>query len=125
MSATRQINQAAATPEAPPTAGQTSMDMGAVALLPLPNVTRLSGLQARGAACVWCLAQLTIETAVDLGERPGPDGVTVFPRSCGRCVREKADDVYELHVSQCGACTRNQYCADRTDLRRLASEGAP
>jgi hypothetical protein len=65
MNATRQINQAAATPEAPPTAGQTSMDMGAVALLPLPNVTRLSGLQTRGAACVWCLAQLTIETAVD------------------------------------------------------------
>jgi hypothetical protein len=102
-----------------------SADVGALTLLPLPRVSRLSALQARGAACVWCQTRLTIETAVDLGERPGPSGVTVFPRGCASCARGLADRLYRVHVANCRACLRNTYCADRTGLRRLASEGTP
>lgn len=94
-------------------------------LLPLPKVTNLTALQARGASCVWCQDRLTIETAVDLGERPGPGGVKVFPRGCGSCAREVATRVYRIHVANCRACLRNTGCADRQALRRLASEGAP
>jgi hypothetical protein len=104
---------------------RTSTDVGAVALLPLPNVRRLSQLQARGAACVWCEDRLTIETAVDLGDRPGPGGVRIFPRGCDSCARASAARVYKAHVANCRACLRNTHCIDRTGLRRLASEGTP
>jgi hypothetical protein len=100
-------------------------DIGPLALLPLPNVRGLSRLQTEGAVCVWCGAGLITYTARDLGARPGPDGVTIFPRGCGRCVRGKAAEVHTLHVSKCGECLRNQPCVDRTDLQRLASQGAP
>lgn len=100
-------------------------DVGALALLPLPNVHRLSGLQTRGALCVWCAASLTAHTARDLGARPGPGGVQIFPRGCASCVRDHAARVYKIHVAQCGHCRRNMLCADRQGLRRLASEGAP
>jgi hypothetical protein len=102
-----------------------SADVGALALLPLPRVSALTALQARGASCVWCQTRLTIETAVDLGERPGPAGVTVFPRGCASCARGLADRVYPIHVANCRACRRNAHCADRVALRRLASEGPP
>ncbi|WP_157852689.1 hypothetical protein RFN58_06735 [Streptomyces iakyrus] len=101
-----------------------SAEASALALLPLPRVASLSGLQARGAACVWCQTRLTIETAVDLGERPGPSGVTVFPRGCDSCVQRLAARVYRIHIANCRACLRNQPCPDRRALRSLASEGA-
>ena len=109
-------------------AGETSSssaDVGAPGLLPLPKSPDLSALQGRGAACVWCQARLTIETAVDLGERPGPYGVTIFPRGCVSCARAVAARVYRIHVANCRACLRNAPCAERVTLRRLASEGAP
>lgn len=96
----------------------------ALALLPLPNVSTLSGLQTEGTICVWCGASLVPYTARDLGIRPGPNGVTIFPRGCGTCVGAKAADVYKIHVSACGSCLRNRPCPERTGLRRLASEGA-
>jgi hypothetical protein len=102
-----------------------SAEGSALTLLPLPKVTRLSPLQARGAACVWCQTRLTIETAVDLGERPGPGGITLFPRGCASCARGLADRVCRIHVANCRACLRNQHCHDRVALRRLASEGTP
>jgi hypothetical protein len=102
-----------------------SAENSALTLLPIPRGARLSTLQARGAACVWCQARLTIETAVDLGERPGPGGVTIFPRGCDSCARGLADRVYRIHVANCRACLRNTACADRAALRRLASEGTP
>ncbi|CAL9352563.1 hypothetical protein SUDANB1_00491 [Streptomyces sp. enrichment culture] len=102
-----------------------SDEAGVLALLPLPRVASLSALQARGAACVWCRARLTIETAVDLGERPGPGGITVFPRGCASCAQRLAARVYRIHVANCAACLRNQPCSDRQALRRIASEGTP
>jgi hypothetical protein len=97
----------------------------ALALLPLPNVSALSQRQTEGTICVWCGAGLIPYTARDLGARPGPGGGTqIFPRGCGKCVRAKAAEVYKIHVSQCGACLRNEPCADRNDLRHLASQGA-
>ncbi|MGW5616296.1 hypothetical protein [Streptomyces sp. NPDC003877] len=102
-----------------------SAEDSALTLLPLSNVTRLTALQARGAACVWCQTRLTIETAVDLGERPGPGGITLFPRGCAACARARADRVYRIHVSTCRECRRNEYCPDRVALRYLASGGAP
>jgi hypothetical protein len=100
-----------------------STDVGALALLPLPKFETLSGLQTRGAACVWCGATLTTPTARDLGTRPGPGGVQIFPRGCASCARDRAARVYQIHVAHCGSCLRNAPCADRQGLRLLASEG--
>ncbi|MYS91462.1 MULTISPECIES: hypothetical protein [Streptomyces] len=88
-------------------------------------MSNLTGVQTRGASCAWCQTPLTIETAVDLGERPGPGGVTIFPRGCCTCVRSVADRVYKIHVAKCSQCLRNQHCPDRDGLRHLASESAP
>lgn len=102
-----------------------SAEASVLALLPLPKAAGLSELQDRGAACVWCEALLTIETAVDLGERPGPGGVTIFPRGCTSCARKVAARVYRIHVANCRTCLRNAHCTDRAALRHLASEGTP
>ncbi|WP_406200191.1 hypothetical protein OG331_25310 [Streptomyces sp. NBC_01017] len=101
-----------------------SAEDSALDLLPLPRVTSLSGLQARGAACVWCQIGLTIETAVDLGERPpGPGGVTLFPRGCRDCVRAAALRTYGVHADTCEQCVDNPtLCDTRRALRRLALE---
>ncbi|MER7403922.1 hypothetical protein ABT373_15850 [Streptomyces sp. NPDC000070] len=90
-------------------------------MLPLPNLSTLSGLQTEGTICVWCGAGLIPYTARDLGARPGPGGVQIFPRGCGSCVRDVAAHVYKVHVETCGGCLRNSPCADRVALRRLAS----
>ncbi|MER7403422.1 hypothetical protein ABT373_13270 [Streptomyces sp. NPDC000070] len=108
-----------------PVPSETSTTVGARTLLPLPNVHKLSRLQTEGAICVWCGAGLTTHTARDLGARPGPSGVQIFPRGCTTCVREHAARVYKIHVAQCGNCLRNKSCADREALRHLASEAAP
>ncbi|MEU6687459.1 hypothetical protein [Streptomyces sp. NPDC046832] len=100
-----------------------SAETSALALLPLPEVASLSALQARGAACVWCQNRLTIETAVVLGERPGPHGVTLFPRSCPDCVRAAALRTYGVHSGACEQCVDNPIlCDTRRALRRLALE---
>ena len=41
----------------------------AAALLPLPDMARMSDAQVRGAACAWCAVVLAPATAVDLGLR--------------------------------------------------------
>jgi hypothetical protein len=100
-----------------------SADVDAPGLLPLPKSPGLSALQARGAACVWCQTRLTIETAVDLGERPGPGGVTLFPRGCPDCVRAAALRTYGAHANTCEQCVDNPIlCDTRHALRRLALE---
>jgi hypothetical protein len=107
-------------------AGETrtsSADGDVLALLPLPRVSAPSGLQARGAACVWCQTRLTVETAVDLGERTGPGGVTHFPRGCPDCVRAAALRTYGVHTDNCEQCVDNPLlCETRRALRRLALE---
>jgi hypothetical protein len=86
-------------------------------------VSALTALQVRGAACVWCATTLTIETAVDLGERRGPGGVAVFPRGCNSCVRAAALRTYGVHTDTCEQCVDNPILCDiRRALRRLALE---
>jgi hypothetical protein len=100
-----------------------SAEDSALTLLPLPKVSGLSALQARGAACVWCQIRLTIETAVDLGERSGPGNVLVFPRGCQECVRAAALRTYGAHADTCEQCVDNPVlCDTRRALRRLALE---
>lgn len=96
----------------------------ALELLPLPNARRLSDGQLRGALCAWCATTLTGATARDLGERPGPDGITIFPRGCGDCVHREAVRVSSLHTRTCRRCIKNtEACPDRRALRDLALEG--
>jgi hypothetical protein len=98
-------------------------DLGPLALLPLPSVSVLSETQRRGAVCVWCQTRLTIETAVDLGERTGPADVRVFPRGCPDCVRAAALRTYGVHADTCEQCVDNPIlCDTRRALRRLALE---
>lgn len=55
----------------------------------LPDPTKLAESQVRGAACVWCAADLTQEPfQADLGQQPypGPGPRSYwFPRSCLQC----------------------------------------
>lgn len=56
----------------------------------LPPVAGLSDEQQRGAACVWCATELTVQTAVDLGARridAHGSSVQWFPRGCSNCLR--------------------------------------
>ncbi|TXS36004.1 hypothetical protein EAO72_20705 [Streptomyces sp. or43] len=61
---------------------------------PLPPVASLSAQQLRGTNCVWCSAELTAKTAVNLGARPEYEGssVFIFPRRCRPCPKEAPGD---------------------------------
>ncbi|MFI2632645.1 hypothetical protein ACH5A2_19935 [Streptomyces collinus] len=86
----------------------------------------LAETQRRGAACVWCQTRLTIETAVDLGERTGPANVKTFPRGCPDCVRAAALHTYGAHADTCEQCVDDpSLCETRRALRRLALEVHP
>lgn len=98
----------------------------ALELLPLPNARRLSDDQLRGAHCAWCSTPLTGATARDLGERPAPDGISIFPRGCEPCVHREAVRVSSLHTRTCRRCTaNNEACPERRALRDLAIESRP
>lgn len=93
-------------------------------ILPLPKTSLLSDAQLRGAQCAWCATVLTAETAHDLGERPAPNGGSMFPRGCGQCVRTAAVRLYNLHSRSCEQCVDDPtLCDTRRGLRRLALEG--
>lgn len=95
----------------------------ALELLPLPKVQDLSASKLRGATCAWCNTPLTAETARDLGERPAPDGGTMFPRGCTRCVNGAARDTYLKHHRTCEQCVDDPtLCDTHRALRRLALE---
>ncbi|MFD5656902.1 hypothetical protein [Streptomyces hirsutus] len=99
-------------------------DSSALPMLPLPQVLGLSYAQRRGAECVWCSTPLTAETARNLGERPTPEGVRIWPRGCTPCTRTAARRVASLHTDSCQRCIRNEErCPDRRALRDLALEG--
>ncbi|WP_263165374.1 hypothetical protein [Streptomyces sp. SCSIO ZS0520] len=56
--------------------------------LPAPDL--LTEAQLSGAECVWCAVALSGPTALDLGMRPHPDGLSHwFPRACPNCHPEQ------------------------------------
>jgi hypothetical protein len=103
---------------------QATQPVNMLAILTLPEPATLSDAQLRGAGCVWCGTVLTAETARDLGERPAPDGGTMFPRGCASCVRSAAIRCYNTHSRSCEQCVGDPTtCDTRRGLRRLALEG--
>lgn len=74
-----------------------------LALLALPEHTRLSPTQLAAMACVWCEKDLGSATAVDLGERTLRT-VSWSPRACRPCALQKAMLALTEHVGACGQC---------------------
>lgn len=85
--------------------------------LDLPDPAGLTEDQLCGRQCCWCPAPLTIETAVDLGQRREP--VAWFPRCCPSCI-QAAD---RTHVGMCETCVeRPGACETAAALRQLVRE---
>lgn len=87
--------------------------------LDLPDPARLTEDQRCGRHCLWCPTPtpLTVETAVDLGERKEP--MHWFPRCCVTCIRSAAYD----HVSRCETCVETPAaCETAAALKHLVRE---
>lgn len=88
-----------------------------VEVLDLPDPARLTDDQRCGRQCLWCPASLTVETAVDLGERRHPEHW--FPRCCPTCIRERA----RTHGSMCEVCVETPgACETAAALKQLVRE---
>lgn len=91
-----------------------------VEVLDLPDPAGLTEDQRCGRCCCWCAARLTVETAVDLGERKEP--THWFPRCCPSCIRA-AD---RSHVGMCETCVETPGdCETAAALRQLVREHTP
>jgi len=91
-------------------------------ILGLPSLEGLTTDQTRGAACVWCAARLTGETAVDLGEHLA-DGTRWFPRACRTDTADRAHRGLFDHAPMCEQCTDNAGgCEISRRLYRLVRE---
>jgi hypothetical protein len=77
----------------------------------LPALTVLDEDQAAGRACVWGAERLTLESAIDLGEREGDDG-RFFLRACRKCTSLHAHRVLLDHGSHCPLCGSEATAAD-------------
>ncbi|MDT0469110.1 hypothetical protein [Streptomyces gibsoniae] len=93
----------------------------------LPGLDGLTDDQTRGRTCVWDRDEvLTIETAVDLGERMSPlRGSTSlmrwFPRSCREHAATAAYKALFDHTTACSRCKAHPSgCPVGDVLRRLA-----
>lgn len=95
----------------------------AAALLPLPDMARMSDAQVRGAACAWCAVILAPATAVDLGPRRIrllDRHITVRPRGCRTCVADRMPAVLENHAGMCEQCVDDvAVCETARALRHL------
>jgi hypothetical protein len=92
-------------------------------LLTLPPLDGLPDAKARGAECVWCGKRLSVATAVDLGERPSPGGITLFPRGCHPCTLRAAARAYLAHPGPCRQCVYDlKPCPVMQALRTLVLE---
>lgn len=95
----------------------------AAALLPLPDMARMSDAQVRGAACAWCAVILAPATAVDLGPRRIrllDRHITVRPRGCRTCVVARMPAVLENHAGMCEQCVDDvAVCETARALRHL------
>lgn len=90
-----------------------------LAVLALPALDTLNNEQIKGQACVWCRVQLTIETAVPLGEHMAPvegtasiAGMRCFPRACHGCVSDRSHRGLFAHGSTCKLCAAKETAED-------------
>ena len=93
----------------------------ALALLPLPDLDRLSTRQLDGHVCVLDGDALTTATAVSLGERE-LNGRKVFLRACRASVGKAAMGALFDHAAgpnACGECTKSADCPTGRVLNRL------
>lgn len=86
-----------------------------LAVLALPAFDELMPDQARGAVCVWGDEQLTVDTAVDLGEQAGQEG-RWWPRACRTHAGERAHRGLFDHAPYCEQCTD---AAERCEISRV------
>ncbi|KUN34847.1 hypothetical protein AQJ30_27655 [Streptomyces longwoodensis] len=94
-----------------------------LAVLTLPDFDELTADQARGADCTWCRTRLPKGGAVDLGERRHA-GVTLFLRSCRRCLAAAAHRGLLDHAPGCAPCTNSAAeCPIGRGLYRLIRGG--
>lgn len=114
-----------------PTTQGSDAPTGALALLPLPEPDTLTEPQLGGRACVWCWVPLTIDTAIDLGERgASAHGTTAawFPRACRDCMQPHIVQTAQFHARTCEQCVDDVSSSDRAVcdtarmLRRLVLE---
>ncbi|AEY90756.1 hypothetical protein SHJG_5488 [Streptomyces hygroscopicus subsp. jinggangensis 5008] len=92
-------------------------------LIPLPPLEVLSDARARGAECVWGGEPLSTATAMDLGERPSPAGVTLFLRGCRQCTLRAVLNAHYNHPGTCEQCADDSViCETLRNLRALALE---
>lgn len=73
---------------------------GALALLTLPPLDKLTERQVRGIVCVWDGVPLLTSIAVDLGARQGSRAGTPVawsPRACRRCTYQVASEQLHAH----------------------------
>ncbi|MFI2202674.1 hypothetical protein ACH47Z_18215 [Streptomyces sp. NPDC020192] len=87
----------------------------------LPTLDALTEDQAAGRACVWDAERLTLQSAVDLGERRTEDG-RWFPRACRKCTAHRAHRAMLDHGSQCPQCATSEDCTILRGLYRLQRE---
>ncbi|MFD5266767.1 hypothetical protein [Streptomyces sp. NPDC058335] len=107
----------------PPSAAAT---VDALAIISLPPLDGLAEEQLRGAACVWCGAGLTTDSAVDLGERRHKrlDGhYSTFPRGCPVDVTRAAVQALHDHAGSCEQCAdAAEHCTVSLALYRIVRQ---
>jgi hypothetical protein len=105
---------------------QTTPAAGGLALLPLPDLTRLTEQQRCGTACVWDGVPLPAD-AIGLGQHT-IDGRLAFLRGCRLCVRAHVLGTDAAHRLMCEQCVDDQaadddaVCETGRALRRLVLE---
>ncbi|WP_319052712.1 hypothetical protein [Streptomyces europaeiscabiei] len=100
----------------PRTQTSTTLELDA---LDLPDPAGLTDNQRCGRHCCWCPTPtpLTVETAVDLGERRHP--MHWFPRCCPTCIRAQA----RTHGGMCEVCVEEPgACETAAALKQLVRE---
>ncbi|WP_234432590.1 hypothetical protein [Streptomyces sp. MUSC 125] len=104
----------AATAERPPA----DVPLEVLDALQVPTLAALGEDQTAGRTCVWGEEPLTLESAVDLGERVAEDG-RWFPRACRNCTSLRAHRAMLDHGTHCTLCASAATAAHCTVGRGL------
>ncbi|MFJ6730287.1 hypothetical protein ACIQPQ_35855 [Streptomyces sp. NPDC091281] len=88
----------------------------ALAAIGLPARQDLDDARQRGRVCLWCAAELTGGSAVDLGQQTDSSGRHWFPRACRRDAAARAKTALFDHVGICEQCT---YGSDLCEVGRV------